>query len=139
MYRLAYKSRSRTPIDWALVDSILETSNTNNMEREITGILIATRTHFLQVLEGSFEAVNALFYTIARDARHEALQIVSFGCVERRSFDEWAMHGVGIFGLNDTLLSQLKTTHGEEGGELRLPTAEWQVAALVQEIRQLHD
>jgi hypothetical protein len=139
VYRLIYKSRSKVPIDWALVDSIIETSNKNNSRREITGVLLATTTHFLQVIEGSFERVNKLFSDIARDPRHEALQLVDFSCVERRAFGDWAMHGIGIFGFNKALLDQLKAAFGEEEGEVRLPTDVWQIAALVHDIRQIHD
>ncbi len=50
MYRLIYKSRSIEPIDWDLVSAILETSKAQNVERGITGVLLASGTHFLQVL-----------------------------------------------------------------------------------------
>jgi hypothetical protein len=139
MYRLIYKSRSRTPVDWALVESIIGSSDKNNPVQDITGVLLATRTHFLQVIEGSFESVNTLFDTIARDPRHEALQLVSFSSVERRAYENWAMYGVGIFDLHNEIVSRLKHEFGEEDGDVRLPTDEWAVAALIHDIRQIND
>lgn len=135
MYRLIYKSRSKTPIDWVLIDSLLHSSEENNPRQDITGVLLATRTHFLQVLEGSFDPVNELFYNIARDPRHDSLQLVSFNCVESRVFSDWTMHGVGIFDLNAELSKRLQDTFGEEDGELRLPTEEWAALALINDIR----
>jgi hypothetical protein len=137
MYRLIYKSRSKAPIDWSLVDAIIGSSDKNNPVQDITGVLLATRTHFLQVIEGSFESVNTLFDTIARDPRHDSLQLVSFASVERRAYGNWAMYGVGIFDLQKEIVSRLKREFGEENGEVRLPTDEWAVAAFIHDIRQV--
>ena len=139
MYRLIYKSRSKSPIDWVLIDSILQSSEKNNPESDITGALLATRTHFLQVIEGSFETVNELFYAIAKDPRHDELQLVCFSCVEARVFPDWTMHGIGIFDLNQEIAQRLQHAFGEEDGGIRLPTDEWQALALINEIRQVHD
>ena len=139
MYRLIYKSHSKTPIDWVLIDSLLKTSEKTNPKRELTGVLVATRTHFLQVLEGSFESVNELFYHIVRDPRHENLQLVSFTCVEHRIFPNWTMHGIGIFDFNQENARQFERAFGEEEGGVRLPVDEWEALALIKDIRQLHD
>jgi hypothetical protein len=139
MYRLIYKSRSKSPIDWGLIDSILKASEKNNPESDITGALLATRTHFLQVIEGSFETVNELFYAIAKDPRHDSVQLVGFGCVETRIFPDWTMHGIGIFDLNQEIAERLKHAFGEEDGGVRLPTDEWQALALINDIRHSQD
>ena len=65
-----YKSRCEGVADLDLVNSILASSTENNAKNEVTGILIATKTHFLQVLEGEFEALNKTFDRISRDDRH---------------------------------------------------------------------
>ncbi len=136
MYRLIYKSRSIEPIDWDLVSAILETSKAQNVERGITGVLLASGTHFLQVLEGSFEGVNALYCAIVRDPRHDEIQLVSFSCVEERLFEGWAMHGLGLFNFNHKLAQQLMATYGERDGEVRFPNQEWQVLAMINDIRR---
>ena len=97
MYRLIYKSRAKQRIDWALVRELIRKSEENNRDAGITGVLLATNTHFLQVLEGGFDEVNELFMHIVRDARHDQVQLVAFDCVESRRFGGWAMHGVGLF------------------------------------------
>ena len=52
MYRLIYKSRSNSVITWEQVKEIMHSSDTHNRESGISGILLATSSHFLQVLEG---------------------------------------------------------------------------------------
>jgi hypothetical protein len=136
MYRLIYKSHSKTPIDLKVVNSILESSQKNNTESDISGALLATKRHFLQILEGSFEDVNKLYSTIVQDPRHDEVQLISFTCIENRIFESWAMHGIGVFNLNHELSQQLKKSYGEENGEARFPTEEWKVLAMIHDIRR---
>ena len=116
MYRLIYKSRANQRIDWKLVNDLIAGSEVSNREAGITGVLLATETHFLQVLEGGFYDVNELFMHIVRDPRHEKIQLIAFDCVESRLFGGWAMHGVGIFNFNRKLIDDL--THAELKSQL---------------------
>ncbi len=124
---MVYKSRSRDIADWELVDSILASSSRNNPKDGITGVLIATETHFLQVLEGEFESLNKTFERIARDPRHDKVQLISFGDIEKRKFGSWDMHGVGLFDLNRSLEVKLREKFGEENGIALLPTTSEEV------------
>ena len=135
MYRLIYKSRSRTKIDWDLVNEIISSSESHNPEEGITGVLLATDTHFLQVIEGGFEEINRLFMRIARDPRHEEITLISFGCVASRLFGGWAMHGVGIFDFNTGLIKDLIAQYGEEEGSVRFPVEDWKVLGLINDLR----
>ena len=136
MYRLIYKSRSKMPANWDLVNSIIGSSQEGNAELDVSGILLATQSHFLQVLEGSFEKVNELYYTIVKDPRHDQVQLISFTCAEERIFASWTMHGIGVFNFNRELAERLRQTYGEEDGDVRLPTEEWQALALIADIRR---
>jgi hypothetical protein len=119
---LVYKSRSTGPVTRDLVDSILDSSIRNNPEEGITGVLIATEKHFLQVLEGGYEELNATYERIARDTRHDTLQLISFSEIEERQFGDWAMHGIGLFDLNRDVLAKLYDKFGEDNGSLRFPS-----------------
>jgi len=119
---IMYKSRCTSVADLDLVNSILESSIKNNSENGVTGVLIATTTDFLQVLEGEFEAVNATFERISKDSRHANIQLISFTEIEERRFSEWAMHGIGLFDLNHELAVKLCKKFGEENGNIRLPS-----------------
>lgn len=137
MYRLIYKSRSEGKIGWSMVKEILSASEVNNPESNITGVLLATESHFLQVIEGSFDEVNRLFMRIARDLRHDEIQIISFCCVDGRLFGGWAMHGIGIFDFNDGLIKDLISQYGEEEGGVRFPVQDWKVLGLINDLRVL--
>lgn len=137
MYRLIYKSRSSNRIDWDLVNEIIRTSEAHNVEEGISGVLLATESHFLQVIEGEFEQVNRVFMRIARDTRHDEVQLIAFDCVESRLFGGWAMHGIGIFDFNRELVAELIEQYGEEQGSVRFPVEDWKVLALISDLRVL--
>ena len=128
---MIYKSRCRGLVNWDVVNSILASSTRNNPENGITGVLVATETHFLQVLEGEFEALNATFERIARDTRHEGTQLISFTEIKERKFADWAMHGIGLFDLNQELKSSLCQKFGEDNGNVRLPSTAHEVMDLL--------
>jgi hypothetical protein len=117
--------------NWDLVESILVSSTRNNPANGITGVLVVTETHFLQVLEGPFEPLNATFERIARDTRHEGTQLISFTEIKERKFSDWAMHGIGLFDINRELKSSLCLKFGEDNGNVRLPTTAHEVMDLL--------
>lgn len=135
MHRLIYKSRSiLVEVDEETLREILEQSRELNREADITGALIATRTHFLQAIEGDYKEVNQTFFRIAADPRHEELELVSFGPVEGRLFEEWVMKGFGIFDLDPDLETSLKRKFGVEEGGVKLPTEEWSALSLMHDV-----
>lgn len=119
---IMYRSRCARAANLELVNAILETSTRNNSANGITGVLIATKSHFLQVLEGEFEPLNETFERISRDPRHDKIQLISFAEIEQRRFGEWAMHGIGLFNLNQELEIELRKRFGEENGNICLPS-----------------
>lgn len=135
MYRLIYKSRAKQQINWELVNELIGKSEENNQDAGITGVLLATKTHFLQVLEGGFDEINKLFMQIVRDPRHDQVQLLAFGCVESRLYGGWAMHAVGIFDFNQELIDDLIDQYGEEEDGVRFPTEDWKVLALISDLR----
>ena len=128
---LIYKSRCNGLATWDMVNSILASSARNNPADDITGVLVATETHFLQVLEGEFENVNATFERIARDTRHDTLQLISFTSIKERKFGSWAMHGIGLFDLNRDLIFRLCLKFGEDNGNVRFPSTMEDTMALL--------
>jgi hypothetical protein len=137
MYRLIYKSRSTYNLDWEHVRKILLQSEKNNDALEITGTLLASQTHFLQVIEGKYEQVNKLFMTIAHDPRHTGIQLVSFDLIDSRLFAGWGMKGLGIFDVNADQAQQLKLKYGEHDGELEFPLESWQVLSLINDLNMM--
>jgi len=131
LYSVMYKSRCKGVANWELVESILASSSRKNPADHLTGVLVATETHFLQVLEGEFETLNATLERISRDTRHEKVQLISFAEIEERKFGEWAMHGIGLFDLNHELTRKLCKIFGEDNGNVRFPTTAAEVMELL--------
>ena len=139
MYRLIYRSRSKAKITWDLVREIMHASEVHNKEGGLSGVLLATNSHYLQVLEGPYEAVNETFMRIAGDSRHMDIKLVSFNIIDARVFESWGMLGIGVFDLNKDLENELKIKYGEEDGELLFPLDEWKVLAMVQDINLMSE
>jgi len=127
LHSLIYKSRCKGSANWDLVDSILASSAQNNPANGITGVLVASEMHFLQVLAGEYESQNATFERISRDKRHDKVQLISFTEIEQRKFADWAMRGIGLFDLNHKLAVRLCKTFGEDSGNVRFRSTESEV------------
>ncbi|HBH27982.1 MAG: BLUF domain-containing protein [Desulfofustis sp. PB-SRB1] len=139
MYRLTYKSKSSGPINKETLRDILYASMESNRLHGVTGALLATHSHYLQVLEGDFAGVNETFLRIARDPRHDTLELVAFGPVTRRLFDKWNMKAFGIFDLNKELADQLMEKYGEENGGVRFPIQEWAALSLIFDVSMMNN
>jgi hypothetical protein len=96
LVRTLYVSRPR--IDPAAGDfdltigDILRVSRDRNERDWVTGSLLASRTCFVQALEGDAAAVSATMARIERDPRHESLTRFEDQRIERRIFGEWSMY-----------------------------------------------
>lgn len=135
MYRLIYKSRPISSMDWEQIRHILHQSEKNNEANGITGILLASKYHFLQVIEGRYETVNKLFMTITHDPRHTDVQLISFDLIDSRLFAGWGMKGLGLLDYNTDQAKQLKAKYGEdEMGDVRFPLESWQALALINDL-----
>jgi Sensors of blue-light using FAD len=139
MYRLIYKSESTSELDWPAVEAILHASDINNRAHDISGFLLASRTHFLQVIEGTFEDVNKTFMRISRDTRHDNIQLLSYEVIDGRLFDGWGMKGIGVLDANSTLAQRLIEKYGNEQGGVRFPREAWRALAMVFDIRAIQE
>jgi Sensors of blue-light using FAD len=91
LVRLIYASRLPTPLTKAASQNILNIAERFNGEAGITGYLCVSPLYALQCLEGSRDAVNALYNKIAADERHEQCTILRYTEPWRRLFPEWHM------------------------------------------------
>ena len=104
LVRLLYASRPVAPLTTAVVDSILAQSRAHNPRLGITGVLCYSQDLFLQVLEGSRDAVCELYNTIVRDERHYHVRILSYEEIAERRFGNWTMGHVDVTTVNPSLL-----------------------------------
>jgi hypothetical protein len=136
---MIYKSRSVEPLNWDIVRSITSVSERNNQACGVTGVLLASRSHFMQAVEGNFEDVNAVFRRICRDDRHVELSIIGFTVIDARLFGGWGMRGIGAFDFNQQIEQQMKEKYGEEDGGMRFPLEEWQALAMINDIKMMRE
>ncbi len=91
LLRLQYVSRAAPGVGIDGVKEIVAWSTAFNARALVTGALIATGTHFSQVLEGPGAAVQPLMAAIARDPRHCDVRMLYESVVTQRRFGTWAM------------------------------------------------
>ncbi len=106
MYQLLYVSTAaRTFAGPQLLDLVVR-ARENNAKIGITGMLLVKGGHFLQLLEGERNAVEALFQKIERDPRHRDVTTLQHGALEKRNFPNCAL------GLQDLASAQVLAVPG---------------------------
>ena len=90
-FQLIYSSEAAASLDDDGLEQILTESRVDNAERGVTGALLFFDRVFLQVLEGSREAVEALMEKIERDPRHHSVTVFHEAEVAGRIFETWRM------------------------------------------------
>ena len=109
--RLVYGSTATGHTDNLLnMATILAESGRNNARDGLTGALAAHENRYIQVIEGSPQALDGLLRRLATDNRHRDIVIFGRSPVDRRVFGDWGMANARITpalkGLLDGLMSQ---------------------------------
>ena len=112
MFRLCYISSARSPIDDAMLMSIMTVSRRNNRAAGLTGLLVAGHKRFLQLLEGDETAVRDTYLRIFRDPRHFACVLIDERTITARQFEDWDMGLIrpGVDGDDRAALSDIIAT-----------------------------
>jgi hypothetical protein len=92
MFQLIYSSRVGRSVRFSDAEAIAEASDERNARAGLSGLLLYTPSHFIQVLEGEEPVVRRTLERISRDPRHSHLRILSERRVSARQFGQWAMH-----------------------------------------------
>lgn len=79
----------------SVVATILDVSIMNNGLCGVTGALVYTGDHFIQVLEGEGSTIDGLLSNLETDLRHRSLKVVKTGPLPARRFISWSMGYVG--------------------------------------------
>lgn len=101
MQRLLYISESHIPETDAqtVVTQIVELAQIKNARLGLTGALLFTDKYFVQVLEGSQQAIQTLMVRLHTDPRHGNISVVDESPIKCRLFPDWHMayHGPSRF------------------------------------------
>ena len=81
----------RTDLSDNNLTNIFDASHKNNPEKGITGCLLIGSNSYLQFLEGSSLAVEALYSKIKLDSRHKNVKKLHDQSVDKRLFSSWSM------------------------------------------------
>jgi hypothetical protein len=71
-------------------------SKVNNAKQDITGVLLYHNKTFLQVLEGQHAEITSLMTKIAKDCRHENIQVLIDEPIGQKSFQTWNMESFNL-------------------------------------------
>ena len=132
--RLIYTSRAVSPIDPKSINAIAEVSASRNRELGVSGILLATRTSFLQVLEGETQSINQIYRSILGDARHSEVILIGYQPIAESQFKQWAMKGTSTGLMGRILEKKLKEKSGEVEDDLKIPLDAQMAIALLLDV-----
>ena len=105
LVRLIYASRSTGPIIDQVVEDLLVTSQDNNSDAGITGVLCVCDGHiFMQLLEGGRDEVNRLYSRVIHDTRHTDVTLLEYSEIAERGFTNWRMGRVDLNRVNAGML-----------------------------------
>lgn len=93
-YRLVYISCSTEATAEASLEGLLMRARPANARLGISGFLLYSDGHYLQMLEGARDAVETLFARIAADRRHREVTVVLRENVSGRALAGWYMAGI---------------------------------------------
>jgi hypothetical protein len=93
---LTYTSLARLDLTAEDLAAIHQTARHLNALDGITGLLVFDGARFLQIVEGSEEAIDNLVERLRRDVRHSAFEIRDQRLVQERSFPDWSMELVRV-------------------------------------------
>lgn len=115
MKRLIYSSISSEEVNFDIVGEILTHAVTKNQEDEITGMLVYDGHSFLQCIEGSELAIDALLQKLRTDQRHHSLHISGEEYDEKRLFSNWNM---GYMNNSHEIQEMIRKVTGRENASL---------------------
>jgi hypothetical protein len=104
--------------DSTTLQTILDVARKCNARDNISGALVCRQDIYLQLLEGSLEAVNAAYMRICRDDRHAGIKKLVSRRASKRFFSNWSM-------LHDPAISLIWNQQQIRDGILdRIPQSE---------------
>ena len=90
-HHLIYSSTANINLMEAELHRLLDHWRIKKTQLGITGLLLYSEGHILQVLEGDADVVYSLYATIAANPHHRSLVKLADGPVANRVFTDWSM------------------------------------------------
>jgi hypothetical protein len=130
LVRVIYRSHSLLPdaprAAKTGVTDILVVARRKNTQTGVTGVLLFDGMHFMQALEGARDEVEQVYERIARDLRHEDIELLECRPIAERGYRDFPMAYVEGPATERTnlrrLLASLAAQVGSRAGD-ELPAA----------------
>ncbi len=91
LIHLAYISQATTLMDDSQLERLLEKARENNLEKDITGMLLYSDGAFLQIIEGTENNLNDTYDIIVQDNKHHRITQLFKKPITERDFGDWTM------------------------------------------------
>jgi len=91
MICMVYISSAVLGLNDRQIASIVRTSQINNEQLGITGILLYNNGNFMQLIEGEEEKVEGLYEKVRGDRRHTGVTLLLKEAITHKNFDNWVM------------------------------------------------
>ena len=88
-YLLVYVGTANNPADAEILNGVINKIAERNKKQDISGFLFYKDGTYLQLLEGEFEKVNALFYKIVKDPRHKNVTVLLENKIDHAIFNDY--------------------------------------------------
>lgn len=111
--QLVYVSTRQPNCTEEEVQKILTACKKNNAALDITGVLLYSKTQFVQYLEGEYKAIISLYDVIKKDDRHKNAVLISSSQIQERQFPSWQMGAKKVDTNSIELSSELKPEEKE--------------------------
>ncbi len=91
LYELIYRSHASDNVSENDLKEILDVARKFNGQNNITGCLLYNNKQFLQLLEGEFNTLMALYERIKIDPRHKEVFLLHMRETDYRIYPDWTM------------------------------------------------
>jgi hypothetical protein len=89
------------------IQKILDACKRNNGGLDITGVLLYSKTQFVQYLEGEYKQIMGLYDKIKTDDRHRNVVLISSSKIQDRAFPSWQMGAKAFDNQNIEILTEM--------------------------------
>ena len=91
VHQVIYRSKAAQLLTEDEVARLVARARVYNEAHAITGVLLHSGPHFVQVLEGNQASVERLFRRVSHDSRHAGVSLLFNEAVPARQFPTWSM------------------------------------------------
>ena len=91
LINLIYISRVSNNISSETLNKILNEARINNQRHGVSGVLLFNANYFLQIIEGARPVINQLLTNLINDDRHQEIEVVHCGEINKREWGDWSM------------------------------------------------